>query len=132
LCLIGFGIMQQSIATEPLINFHSGTVVGISLLPDTIGKAFSLLGVCVYLFGFNAMVLPMQKDMKDPSKAMEAVVIAAAGVLVFYLVTSTALVALYADAAGGVRGNILQNLPTDSMLASIVRLSMGAVSMYSS
>jgi len=114
---------------------HSGDSAGFRHLPSfptSIGDGASFFGVAVFCFGICAFAFPIEETMADCKQFYLAVTGCLVLVCVIYMVVGDGAATLYNYDRNGVQGNILLNLPLDSLFAITARLSMAAVCCYSS
>jgi Transmembrane amino acid transporter protein len=100
----------------------------LHLFPTTYADATSFFGVAVFCFGICAFAFPIQETMANNQEFPRAVVWCLLLVCTLYVAIGDGGASLYNYDLNGIEGNILLNLPIDSVCAIVARLSMATVS----
>lgn len=116
--LYGSEVHLASISTDSLAP---------PLWPQTLAGTASFVGVATFCFGICSCAFPIEESMADKTQFGTAVVWSLAFVWVVYVLFGDLGALLYAHDPAGVKDNILANLPTDSFVALLVRLTMTGV-----
>ena len=78
------------------------------------------LGIALFAFGMQALVLPVCDGMRERERAPSALLLACSLVTGFYLVMGFGLARLFAGSAGGVQQLIILNLPDQTAVKALV------------
>ena len=82
------------------------------------------VGVAIFCFGLPSLIFPIEESMINKENIGKVVFIALALVWLIYFVVGDGLAILYINDPNGLQENLLVNLPTESYVAIIVRISM--------
>lgn len=109
--------------------FHSDTTDStLELLPDSAGAVASFVGISAFCFGICSLVFPVEENMNVKEEFHTAVKLSLAFVWLVYAIVGDVGALLFLHHPDGISDNILYDLPQDSFVAMLVRLSMAAVS----
>jgi hypothetical protein len=72
-------------------------------------------------------VFPVEQSMRYPSQIYDACFWSLLLVWVLYIFVGNYVAYLYSETPGGIQGNILQNLPSESLAACSIRVLMSLV-----
>jgi len=113
------------------VRNYDATTNSVKLWAEDMKDTMFLVGVSTYCFGLCSAVFPIEESMKRKEDFSKAVAWSLVIVWVIYAVVGDAAAVLYAYDPHGVQDNILRNLPTQSTVANLVRISMAAVCLLS-
>lgn len=107
-----------------------GTQTNITLFPESLSALTQYAGIAIFCFGICLLAFPVEESMADKREFPQALGSSLLFVCIIYTIVGDGAAYLYSfdSAGGGVKGNILLNLPQDSVAATIIRLSMCGVS----
>lgn len=124
----GFTMYGNNMMNNPLeYNNNKYGYNTLPLFPQDIGSLTSFLGVSVFCFGLCSLAFPVEESMKKKGEFNTAVMFSIVFVWTVYAIVGDLGALLYAHDPSGIKDNILQNLPTDSIVASVVRFCMAGV-----
>jgi amino acid permease len=101
------------------------------LYPASVADFTYYCGVSSFCFGMCSLVFPVEESMRDRRELNKAVSWAIIFVVGLYSFVGDGLYLLYKYDGSGIRGNILQNLPMDSIASLLVRASIVGVCVLS-
>ena len=103
----------------------------VDLLPASFRGFAVYFGVAVYCFGGTPLMFPVKESMEDQraKSFRRAHQMALLLTSLAYCVVGVGLAVVFARTAGGVPANLLQVLPRESRLASVLRLSFLVVTL---
>lgn len=99
--------------------------------PQSVGDFTAYIGIATFGFGICCVAFPVYESMEEPSKFQKAATYSLIFCWAVYVVVGNVLASLFVQDPDGVNDNILANLPTDSLAASLVRISMASVCILS-
>lgn len=115
------------------IQLYGADVVGgntaqqqLPLYPASLGDFSACLGVLVFGFGICSLVFPVEESMESKADFPAAVLVCLVVVWLAYSVVGVGVAVLFVHAPTGVASNVLENLPSASVAAQLVRLAMSA------
>ncbi|KAL1503470.1 hypothetical protein AB1Y20_011954 [Prymnesium parvum] len=89
------------------------------------------VGIACFSFGLQTILLSVRDGMQQPSRAPSAVAYALVAVVSFYSVVGLVFSELFEKAPNGVEQMIIQNLPVDQPIATLVIACSAAVAALS-
>lgn len=98
----------------------------LPLYPASLEDFSACLGVLVFGFGICSLVFPVEESMESKADFPAAVLLCLVVVWVAYSVVGVGVAVLFVHAPAGVASNVLENLPSASVAAQLVRLAMSA------
>lgn len=108
--------------TNPMATGHFDHPIPMS--PQS-GVDFSIfLGVTVYCFDLSTFTFPIQSSLQYSSDIMKVIRYSALLITAIYMIICIGIPILYANRSTGIHTNILEDLPQDSVVAAIVRITM--------
>jgi len=108
--------------------FHSSySTHSLNLFPQSIDDMTIFIGVATFCYGLCSMVCPIEESMAKREEFQQAVNWSLIFVWSVYGIIGTVGALLFFHHPDGIQDNILLNLPQDSLVATIVRVSMALV-----
>lgn len=126
--IISYGVILHgpNAVADPLAHSDSAHAP-LPLWPDDLSNLTSFVGVATFCFGLCSLAFPVEESMRDKREFGKAVMWSLIFVWFVYALFGDLGAFLYSHDAGGIKDNVLSNLPTDSYAALLVRLAMTAV-----
>lgn len=121
----GFSSYGQLLLSAP------DTATAVPLGPQSLSGLSSFVGVAVFCFGICSLAFPVEESMEKKEEFPMAVMSCVIFVCIFYTIVGDGSAMLYVHDINGINGNILLNLPQNSISACIARVAMAAVSVES-
>lgn len=126
IAILYFGIINLTSSKNP--STIGDGEVSFPWWPSSTSGFFSYIGVASFCYAVCTLVFPIEDSLKEKDKIHVALFYSLGFCwLVYAILSGTGVLYLYSTTA--VQSNILLNLPTDSILGIIVRLSMAMVTM---
>ena len=98
----------------------------LPLFPQSLEDFFASIGVVVFGFGICSLVFPVEESLQTKSDFSTAVTLSLVFVGLTYSIVGVGGAILFVHDPAGVGSNVLRNLPSASLAAQLVRLSMAA------
>ena len=99
-----------------------------SLLPESRSNVSGYFGVVVFCYGVCTYIFPVEENMENSKDFNRALLYCLVLVSLFYIIVGEIASLLYNETTQGhISGNILLNLPNDSIATCIARISMTGV-----
>lgn len=128
LSIIVYGV--YSFGEDLADPLHSDTGESLTLWPRTMTDMTSFIGVATFCFGLASLAFPIEESMRDKNQFNTAVLYSLIFVWGIYVVVGDGASLLYINDPAGIQDNILSNLPLESIAATLVRLCMAFVCVF--
>jgi amino acid permease len=131
IAIISNGFLQYGTGAiyEDVLNKKNSTN-HLFLWPENFLNMTSFIGVAIFCFGVCALAFPIEESMENKKDFKLAVSISLLFVWIVYVIIGNVSAMLYIHDDNGIQDNILKNLPKDSLLLTIIKLSMALVSFF--
>ena len=100
----------------------------IPLFPRSVADALQFVGVTIFCFDICSLTFPIEESMRNKENFSKAAIWSLTFVWLLYAVLGDLGAILYVHSEQGIRDNILNNLPSDSYVSLLVKISMASVS----
>lgn len=123
ICLFIFGIELYGKTSNNMLGLKENNH-HLHYWPTSLYGLGLAVGVAIFCFGLPTLIFPVEESMINKENIGKVVFIALGLVWLIYFVVGDGLAILYINDPNGLQENLLVNLPTESYVAIIVRISM--------
>lgn len=116
--------------SEDYFSSSSSPATSISFFPSNLFNTAKFIGIGTFCYGLSSMAFPIESSMRERKNFMLSVVLSLVFVWSLYILIGNvgAVLYIFDEEHGGIKENILNNLPSNTYISNTVRFCMGFVS----